>query len=149
MKTRAVGRPWGQWCESATRCRALQERRDLGGRERLAGLHGGLAGDHVQELGQQPVAGRRQGLCAKVLGQVANEPLGDHMRQHRWHAPHQHRIAAERLDFQSELGQSSLCSTRAAASAAVRSTGSGTRSRCDSTCPCATRLRNSSYKIRS
>ncbi len=34
---------------------------------------------------------------------------------------------------------SSLCSTNAAASAAVMSTGSGTSSRCDSTCPWATR----------
>ena len=128
---------------------ALQKSRDLWGRKGLAGLDGRLAGDHVQELGQQSVAGRRQGLRAEVFGQVADQALGHHVREHRRDAPHQHGIAAERLDLQAELGQklTLLDERRRFGCRQVHRLGDQQPLRLDS--PLGDRLRSSSYKIRS
>ena len=99
----------------------------------------------MQELGEQAVAGRRERLSPQVLGQVAQQPVGDDVREHRRHAAHQDRVAAERLDLEPEWARTSSCSRTAAGLRAGRSTGSGTSKplRLDLH-PCSTRSRSSS-----
>ena len=84
---------------------ALEQGFDLLGAEPVAGLHRRLAGDHVQELGDQGVARGRNGLRVHVLGQVADQLLGCHVGQQHRGASDQHRVAAEVLNVQSKLGQ--------------------------------------------
>ena len=79
---------------------ALEQGLDLLGSQKLAGLDRGLAGDHVQELGDEGVARRLQGLRSEMLGQVAQEPLGSEAVQHGRNAQDQHGVAAEALDFE-------------------------------------------------
>ena len=134
----------------------LDQGGDFLGRQPVARLDRRLARDHVQKFVQH-VAPRQLGAAGCDRRRPpARPPSADRpspadfrqaqIRQHRRIAGHQHRVAAERLDDHAQAGQHSRAPKAAAASAGLRSTGSGTSRFCDSSAPASTFSRNCSYK---
>ncbi len=105
MKISAVGRPWGQWWESATRCRRSSSAAISGGDRGWPALIAALQATMCKSSASNPSRVGGNGRVAQVFGEVADQAIGDHVREHRRQTPHQHRIAAERLDIQPELSQ--------------------------------------------
>jgi hypothetical protein len=84
---------------------SIEQRGDLGRFKMLSGFHRSLAGDHVQELGQQPVTAWRNRLGPKVFSKVANQAVRENPREHGRNAANKDRITSKRLNLDSKLVQ--------------------------------------------
>ena len=82
-----------------------QQRGDLLRRQPIAGLDRRLAGDRVQQLVEQVALVERFRARHKLIDQLLQHVAGIHVRQHGRIAGHQHRVAAERLHLEPQLGQ--------------------------------------------
>ena len=105
VKTSSVGRPWGQWCESATVCRCSSRAAISTAVSRSPALIAALqatvcsrSSNRSRRSGWPPPETSRSKKRVQHLARI-------HVRQHRRKAGDQHRVAAEGLDPQAELPQ--------------------------------------------